>query len=266
MKEKKGFGGFWKKLSGSRELSLVAVLVLLCAVIQLRNNTFLTAKTIADLLKNYSTTITISLGMMSVLLIGGIDISVGATLAFSGMCASLMMRDGVYSSTLVMFLVSIAIGTLCGMLVGLIIAKGGVQQAVIGRGVVRRFQRGIVACVGGGGRQLGRRALHDPAAAGLIKADDPLALLDVATGEQKACFIVHPALLVQHDGEICRTQDAGGAVDVVEAVLGVLALAGVVHQQHADAPAVGKGLQPAHVVVVGIVGIFKGLCLGLDLG
>ena len=94
MKEKKGFGGFWKKLSGSRELSLVAVLVLLCAVIQLRNNTFLTAKTIADLLKNYSTTITISLGMMSVLLIGGIDISVGATLAFSGMCASLMMRDG----------------------------------------------------------------------------------------------------------------------------------------------------------------------------
>lgn len=54
MKEKKGFGGFWKKLSGSRELSLVAVLVLLCAVIQLRNNTFLTAKTIADLLKNYS--------------------------------------------------------------------------------------------------------------------------------------------------------------------------------------------------------------------
>ena len=114
--------------------------------------------------------------------------------------------------------------------------------------------------------QLGRRALHDPAAAGLIEADDPLALLDVAAGKQKARFIVHPALLVQHDGEIRRTQDAGGAVDVVEAVLGVLALAGVVHQQHADAPAVGKGLQPAHVVVVGIVGIFKGLCLGFDLG
>ena len=140
MKEKKGFGGFWKKLSGSRELSLVAVLVLLCAVIQLRNNTFLTAKTIADLLKNYSTTITISLGMMSVLLIGGIDISVGATLAFSGMCASLMMRDGVYSSTLVMFLVSIAIGTLCGMLVGLIIAKGGVQPIIATLGMCNIYR------------------------------------------------------------------------------------------------------------------------------
>lgn len=144
MKEKKGFGGFWKKLSGSRELSLVAVLVLLCAVIQLRNNTFLTAKTIADLLKNYSTTITISLGMMSVLLIGGIDISVGATLAFSGMCASLMMRDGVYSSTLVMFLVSIAIGTLCGMLVGLIIAKGGVQPIIATLGMCNIYRLSLI--------------------------------------------------------------------------------------------------------------------------
>ena len=33
MKEKKGFGGFWKKLSGSRELSLVAVLVLLSSTL-----------------------------------------------------------------------------------------------------------------------------------------------------------------------------------------------------------------------------------------
>ena len=68
--------------------------------------------------------------------------------------------------------------------------------------------------------QLGRRALHDPAAAGLIEADDPLALLDVAAGEQKACFIVHPALLVQHDGEIRRTQDAGGCCQNNPVVIG----------------------------------------------
>ena len=101
----------WKKLISSREVSLLAVLIIICAAVQLRNNAFLTPKTINDLLKNYSTTLVMSLGMMSVLLIGGIDISVGATLAFSGMCASLLMRDGVYSSTLLMFLVSTAIGT-----------------------------------------------------------------------------------------------------------------------------------------------------------
>ena len=106
-----------KKLKSSRELSLFLVLAIICVAVQLRNNSFLTAKTINDMLKNYSTTITLSLGMMSVLLIGGIDISVASSLAFSGMCASLMMRDGVYSSTLVMFLVSVGIGMLCGMLV-----------------------------------------------------------------------------------------------------------------------------------------------------
>jgi ribose/xylose/arabinose/galactoside ABC-type transport system permease subunit len=54
------------------------------------------------MLDNYSTTITLSLGMISVLLIGGIDISVASSQAFSGMCASMMMRGGVYASTLVM--------------------------------------------------------------------------------------------------------------------------------------------------------------------
>ena len=99
MEKNSGSRRLWKKLVSSREVSLFAVLVIICAAVQLRNSSFLTPKTINDLLKNYSTTLVMSLGMMSVLLIGGIDISVGATLAFSGMCASLLMRDGVYTST-----------------------------------------------------------------------------------------------------------------------------------------------------------------------
>lgn len=130
----------FKKLLNSREFSLIIVLIILCVFIQLRNDTFLTGKTIADLFKNYATTITISLGMMLVLLIGGIDISVGAEMAFAGMCASLMMRDGLYSSTLVMFLVSTLIGTLCGMLVGLVIAKGHIQPIIATLGLCNIFR------------------------------------------------------------------------------------------------------------------------------
>jgi len=118
------------RVFSSRELSLLAILILIVAGIQLRNSTFLSSRSINDMLKNYSTTITLALGMMSVLLIGGIDISVSATLAFSGMSASLLMRDGVYSSTLVMFLVSTAIGTLCGLLVGLVISRGKVLPII----------------------------------------------------------------------------------------------------------------------------------------
>lgn len=130
----------WKRISSSREGSLLAVLALLCILIQIRNPSFLTGKTIGDMLKNYSTTIMMSLGMMSVLLIGGIDISVAAILAFSGMSASLLMRDGVYSSTLIMFIVSTVIGTLCGMINGLIISKGKVQPIIATLGMTNIYR------------------------------------------------------------------------------------------------------------------------------
>lgn len=135
-----GFRTFWRRITNSRETTLFLVLAVICAFIQLRNHTFLTAKTIEDMLKNYSTTITLSLGMMSVLLIGGIDISVASSLAFSGMCASLLMREGVYSSTLVMFLVSIAIGTLCGLIVGSVIAYGDVIPIIATLGLTNIFR------------------------------------------------------------------------------------------------------------------------------
>ena len=134
------FKVLWKRLTASREMTLFLVLALICAFIQARNHSFLTGKTIEDMLKNYSTTITLSLGMMSVLLIGGIDISVASSLAFSGMCASLLMREGVYSSTLVMFLVSIAIGTLCGLLVGSVIAYGQVIPIIATLGLTNIFR------------------------------------------------------------------------------------------------------------------------------
>ncbi|MBQ3423722.1 MAG: ABC transporter permease [Clostridia bacterium] len=149
MDKKTGFRGLWKKLTASREVSLLMVLILLSAVVQLMNSSFLTPKTINDLLKNYSTTIVMSLGMLSVLLIGGIDISVGATLAFSGMCASLFMRDGLYSSTLLMFIVSTAIGLGCGALVGLVIAKGRVQPIIATLGFSNIY-RGATYIVSGG--------------------------------------------------------------------------------------------------------------------
>lgn len=137
-----------KKIKSSRELSLFLVLAVLCVAVQLRNNSFLTAKTIGDMLKNYSTTITLALGMMSVLLIGGIDISVASSLAFSGMCASLMMRDGIYSSTLTMFLVSIGIGIVCGMFVGFVITKGKVLPIIATLGLTNIF-RGATYIVSG---------------------------------------------------------------------------------------------------------------------
>ena len=119
-----------KKLTCSRELSLVVVLIVLCAAIQFRNSSFLTFGTMEAMLKNYSVTMILALGMLGVLLIGGIDISIGSTLAFSGMTAALLMRDGVFTATPLGFLASMLVGGAWGFLIGLIISKGKVLPII----------------------------------------------------------------------------------------------------------------------------------------
>ena len=109
-----------------REVSLLLVLVLLCGFIQFRNNQFLTPNVINGIFKNYAYTMVMAFGMFLVLLIGGIDISVGATLAFSGMTSAIMMKEGILTSAFSVYAVSTLIGMVCGLLIGLVIAKGRV--------------------------------------------------------------------------------------------------------------------------------------------
>ncbi len=118
------------KLGGllrSREASLMLVMVLLVAVIQWRSGgKFLSANVIYQLTQNYAYTAVLAFGMLLVLLIGGIDISVGATLALSGMSTCLMMRDGFITNSVAAFGFSILVGLVCGLVIGVIISKGKV--------------------------------------------------------------------------------------------------------------------------------------------
>lgn len=117
------FGAFLR----SREASLLLVMILLCAVIQWRSGgKFLSDTVISQLMQNYAYIMVLAFGMLLVLLIGGIDISVGATLALSGMTSCIMMKEGILTSALSVYAVSTLIGVVCGLLIGLVIAKGRV--------------------------------------------------------------------------------------------------------------------------------------------
>lgn len=129
-----------KKLTTSREASLVIVLIVMCVLIQLRNNTFLTFENINDILVNNFWIFIPALGMLLVLVIGGIDISIGSTVALSGMAAGLMMRDYPSLPTPIYFLIAIAVGLFCGLLVGLVIAKGKVIPIIATMGFMNIFR------------------------------------------------------------------------------------------------------------------------------
>jgi rhamnose transport system permease protein len=72
-----------------RELGLLVFIVILCVAFQIRNRNFLTIANIQDLLTNTAILGILSVGMMMVLLTGGIDLSIGATIALSGMVSAL---------------------------------------------------------------------------------------------------------------------------------------------------------------------------------
>jgi rhamnose transport system permease protein len=138
-----------KKILMTREFSLLIVLLLLCTVIQLRNPHFLTATVIDSILRNYSYTILMTSAMLMVLLVGGIDISVGSTLALAGMTSALLMRDGIITNVWQAYLTSLGVGIVCGFLVGLVITKGKVLPIIASLGFMYVF-RGMTFFISGG--------------------------------------------------------------------------------------------------------------------
>lgn len=137
------------ELLRSREASLLLVMALLVAVIQWRSGgKFLSGNVIYQLTQNYAYTCVLAFGMLLVLLIGGIDISIGATLALSGMSTCLMMRDGFITNSVVAFGFSILIGLVCGLIIGVTISKGKVIPIIATLGL-QYIYRGLTYFVSG---------------------------------------------------------------------------------------------------------------------
>lgn len=127
MKEKKSI---LKKITSSREASLLIVLVILCIAITIKSPSFMTFKSITDMLKNNVVIMIMAVGMLGVLLVGGIDISVASVLGFTGMVVGLLMKYEIVTSTPLLFIIAILIGVACGCITGIIIAYGKVLPII----------------------------------------------------------------------------------------------------------------------------------------
>lgn len=113
-----------------RELPLLAVLGLLLAVVNVRVPGYL-ANSWLNVLKNGSINMVMCCGMLCVLLVGSIDISTTAVLAFAGAVAGKLMGLGVIQNTLLMFVLGIAIGAAIGALNGVLMSYGRVIALIV---------------------------------------------------------------------------------------------------------------------------------------
>ena len=147
-----------KKITGSREALLAVILILLCLVVTAISPSFLTPKSIMELLKNNAVTLVMSLGMLCVMLVGGIDISIMSTLALSGMSVGMLLKYGHISNTFLAFVIAIAIGAACGAVGGLVISRASVPPIIATMGFMYVF-RAMGYLVSHGGEWAGAAAL-----------------------------------------------------------------------------------------------------------
>ncbi len=136
-----------KKIKDSREASLLIVLIILCVVISFRSPSFLEFKSISDMLKNNGVTMIMTLGMLGVLLIGGIDISIASTLAFSGMSVGMLMKYNIINNNILLFVIAVLIGAACGAVIGLVISRGKVLPIIATMGFMYIY-RGLAYVIG----------------------------------------------------------------------------------------------------------------------
>ncbi|MFP7493701.1 ABC transporter permease [Terribacillus saccharophilus] len=132
-----------------RELGLFIFIILLCIAVQLRNSSFLTGENILDMATNTSILVILSLGMMIVLITRGIDLSIGAVIALSGMLTAQLVASNPTVNPFLCLLIGIAIGAFCGMIIGVLIAKVGLLPIIATLALMNIF-RGLTFLVSDG--------------------------------------------------------------------------------------------------------------------
>ena len=132
-----------------REVGLLGFIILLSILVQLRNPSFLTLENLNDMITNTAILSILAIGMMLVIITGGIDLSIGATLALSGMIAALTVGAYPNLNPFLAILLGILVGIVSGGILGVIISKGGVLPIIATLGMMYIF-RGLTFMVSGG--------------------------------------------------------------------------------------------------------------------
>lgn len=108
--------------------SLIGLLIL-CIVISVLTPRFLTIPNILNVFTQVSVNAIIAVGMCFVILTGGIDLSVGSTLAIAGAIAASLAQKNV--NIVLILVLTIIIGGLIGLVNGIIVAKGKIQAFIV---------------------------------------------------------------------------------------------------------------------------------------
>jgi ribose transport system permease protein len=117
-----------RKIEWSKYQSIIG-LVVFSLIIAFLNDRFMTSGNMLNILRQTSINAIIAAGMTFVILTGGIDLSIGSTLALSGAVAASMIASGVHP--LLALVLALILGASIGAINGLAITKGKLQPFIV---------------------------------------------------------------------------------------------------------------------------------------
>ncbi|MEJ5285197.1 MAG: ABC transporter permease [Brevinematales bacterium] len=131
----------------SQIFGILLILFTMVFALSIFTKTFLTSTNIFNILRAFSWIAISAFGQCLVIITGGIDLSVGSVMAFSGLISAILMKAGVYMPLAV--LLGLTAGTLVGFLNGIMITKGKLPPFIATLGSLLMF-RGLCYGISGG--------------------------------------------------------------------------------------------------------------------
>jgi rhamnose transport system permease protein len=133
-----------------RELGLLLLIVVIALLANLRSGgLFITFKNIGDLLSETSMLIIAAMGMMMVIITGGIDLSIGSTMALAGMVATTVLKNNLSMPPVLVVLIAMGVGLVAGALNGFLVSYLNILPIIATLGTMNMY-RGITYLVSGG--------------------------------------------------------------------------------------------------------------------
>ncbi|MEM9632654.1 MAG: ABC transporter permease [Pseudomonadota bacterium] len=138
-----------QSLIKSREGILAAAILALLLVISTRFPAFAAPKNLANVFNDTAPLIILALGQMAVILTRCIDLSVAANLALTGMVVAMLNTAMPDLPVPLILLIAVALGTLMGLVNGLLVWKLDIPPIVVTLGTMTIY-RGIIFVISGG--------------------------------------------------------------------------------------------------------------------
>ena len=140
----------WQQLLKNREALLSAVIVLMVLAIGSRVPSFIAPGNLAEMFNDTAILIILALGQMMVLLTKGIDLSMAANLALTGMIVALLNFHHPDIPVWALLILATGLGLVMGMINGLLVWKMGIPAIVVTLGTMSIY-RGIIFLLSDGG-------------------------------------------------------------------------------------------------------------------